>query len=356
MHRYIIGRSGSGKSTHLEHLALADAGAWIFLDPHGQSARKLADTTDCIFWEPADARWIAGFNPLQNVPPAKRHLIAAEIISSFKSIWSDSWGPRLEWVLLNSLLLLLDNNASLLDIPTLLTDRLYRARCLRRVSARQFWDQEFDAWEARFRNEAIAPVLNKVGPLAANPLLNAILRANTLNLARIISHGGTKYGRLAVDLSQTELGDHPSSLLGSLLVSAVWHAAQKTRKPVTLYVDEFARFATDSFATILSEARKFGLGLVCANQYLGQVPEPIRQAVFGNTRHFTVFNVGAEDAPILADELDVHPDTLKGLLPFEAWVKNGHRALVKMPPPPPARGRLEANRRMTRAAYATFVS
>jgi hypothetical protein len=352
MHRYIIGRSGSGKSTHLEHLALADDGAWIFLDPHGQSARKLADTTDCIFWEPADAQWVSGFNPLQNIPPAKRHLIAAETISSFKSIWSDSWGPRLEWILLNSVLLLLDNNASLLDIPTLLTDRAYRARCLRRATVRRFWDEEFGAWEPRFRNEAIASVLNKVGPLAANPLLNAILRANTLDLMRVIGHGGTKYGRLAVDLSQTELGDNPSSLLGSLLVSATWHAAQKVQKPLTLYVDEFARFATDSFGTILSESRKFGLSLVCANQYLGQVPEPVRKAVFGNVRHFTVFNVGAEDAPMLAAELDIAAATLKDLPPFEAWMKNGHRSLVKMPPPLRALGRLKANRRMTRAGYA----
>jgi hypothetical protein len=279
-------------------------------------------------------------------------LVAAETVSSFKSIWSDSWGPRLEWVLLNSVLLLLDNNASLLDIPTLLTDRAYRSQCLRRASARQFWDEEFGAWDARFRNEAIAPVLNKVGPVATNPLLNAILRANTLNLARIIGHGGTKYGRLAVDLSQTELGDNPSSLLGSLLVSATWHAAQKAQRPLTLYVDEFARFATDSFATILSEGRKFGLSLVLAHQYLGQLPQPVRQAVFGNVRHFSVFNVGAEDAPMLADELDLAADTLKDLRPFEAWVKNGHRALVKMPPPIPQSGRVEANRRMTRAAYA----
>ena len=170
-------------------------------------------------------------------------------------------------------------------------------------------------------------MLNKVGPLAANPLLNAILRTNTLDLTRVIGHSGTKYGRLAVDLSQTELGDSPSSLLGSLLVSAVWHAAQKARKPVTLYVDEFARFATDSFATILSESRKFGLSLVLAHQYLGQVPDPVRQAVFGNVRHFTAFNLGAEDAPMLAEELDVHADTLKDLRPFEAWVKNGHREL-----------------------------
>jgi hypothetical protein len=352
MHRYIIGRSGSGKSTHLENLALADDGAWIFLDPHGQSARKLADTTECIFWEPADAQWVVGFNPLKNIAAAKRHLIAAETISAFKSIWANSWGQRLEWILLNSVLLLLDNNASLLDIPTLLTDRAYRVRCLRRASAPQFWEEEFAAWDSRFRNEAIAPVLNKVGPLAANPLLNAILRANTLDLTRVISHGGTKYGRLAVDLSQTELGDSPSSLLGSLLVSAVWHAVQKAQRPVTLYVDEFARFATDRFATILSEARKFGLSLVLAHQYLGQVPEPVRQAVFGNVRHFTAFNVGAEDAPMLAEELDVAADTLKDLRPFEAWVKNGHRELIRMPPPLRALGRVEANRRMTRAAYA----
>src|SRR6202020_1419681 len=104
--------------------------------PHGQSAKKLADTTECIFWEPANTRWLVGFNPLKNVSSAKRHLIAAEVVSSFKSIWSDSWGQRLEWILLNSVLLLLDNNASLLDIPALLTDRTYRARCLRRASAR----------------------------------------------------------------------------------------------------------------------------------------------------------------------------------------------------------------------------
>jgi hypothetical protein len=355
VHRYIIGRSGSGKSTHIENLALADEGAWIFLDPHGQSARKLADTTDCIFWEPADPRYVVGFNPLKDIPKGQRHLVAAQVISSFKAIWAESWGPRMEWILLNAVLLLLDNNASLLDIPRLLTDEAYRTRCLRRASFRQFWDEEFEAWDDRFRNEAIAPVLNKVGPLVANPVLNAILRADTLDLARVIEHGGTKYGRLVVDLSQSELGDTPSSLLGSLLVSAIWQAAQKVGEPVTLYVDEFARFATDSFATILSESRKFGLSLVLAHQYLGQLPEPVRQAVFGNVRHFTAFNVGAEDAPMLADELDVAADTLKDLRPFEAWVKNGHRALVKMSPPLQATGRLEANRRMTRAGYSTTV-
>lgn len=374
MHSYIIGKSGVGKSTFLENHALENEGGFAFLDPHGDSAEKLADTIDCIFWEPSDTEHVIGFNVLENVPEPQRHLVAAQVVSSFKAIWGDSWGPRLEWILYNSVSLLLDNNGSLLDIPKLLTDSGYLSKCLRPLhkrliknptdhaagARRNFWLYEFDALQPRERAAAISPVLNKVGQLAANPVLSGILRHNTIDISRIMNRGQ----RLVVNLSKGQLGEEPSHLLGALLVSAFAQAAEgranipfAERRPFTLYVDEFQNFATNNFSRILSEARKYRLDLVLAHQFLGQLPDLLRQAVFGNVGRFISFKIGSEDAPVIARELGF-PATAEELIDlnrFEAWERSTSimPKQFKTAAPIAGRGRLAAVRRRTWSRYTT---
>jgi hypothetical protein len=350
-HCYIIGKSGTGKSTFLQNDILNNQNGFCLLDPHGDLAEAVADNVDCIYFDPPDIS--LGFNVLENVPKAQRHLVAANIVSSFKAIWGDSWGPRLEWILYNCLRLLLDNNQSLLDIPTVLTDKTYRTRLLRSASFENFWEQEFNRWDDRFRNDAIAPVLNKVGQLVADPTLNKILAGKTtLKPWRIIA----KRQRLVVNLSKGKLGDAPSHLLGALLVSAFYQAATTgERTPFTLYVDEFQNFATDTFASILSEARKFHLQIFLSHQYLGQLPDQLRQAVFGNVSTFTSFRVGAEDAPHLALELGLkNPEMLTDLPPYRAYRRVGgpfNAVYLGTPPPPEPKGLLQLSRNHTRACY-----
>jgi energy-coupling factor transporter ATP-binding protein EcfA2 len=353
---YIIGKSGSGKSTLLENLCAANSGGWIFIDPHGDSAAKIADTVDCIYWDAADADHAVGFNVLEHVPEPRRHLVASQVVSAFKAIWDASWGPRLEWILYCSLRVLLDNNGSVVDLPALLTDPSFRKRCLRRSRLTDFWVNEFDRWDDRYRNEAIAPVLNKVGQFVANPILRNILCHNTIRIRRIMDRGD----RLVVNLAKGKVGEAPSYLLGALLVSAIASAAESRadmapgdRTPVTLYVDEFQHYATDAFASILSESRKFGLQISMAHQFLGQTPEPVRQAIFGNVGCLWVFRVGTDDAPVMAKELGLkNPEILLDLSPFTAYRRTGlEPERIEAPRPIASRGRFAANVRQTRAAY-----
>jgi hypothetical protein len=360
-HLYIIGKSGTGKSTFLQNIILQNPGGFCVLDPHGDLAEAIADSVDCIYFDPSELQ--LGFNVFENVPEPSRPLVAAQIVASFKAIWGDSWGPRMEWILVNSLRLLLDNNQTFLGLPKLLTDDTYRNRLLTRCTdpiVRAFWHHEFEAYDDRFRKEAIAPIQNKVGQLLANPILRNIVGQphSTLRPERIMNRGQ----RLVVNLAKGKLGDAPSHLLGALLVSAFAQAAerratipQQDRLPFTLYVDEFQNFATESFATILSEARKFKLSLVIAHQFLGQVPEPLRHAVFGNVGTMMSFRIGAEDAPLVADELGLkNPEVLADLANFDAWIRVGgpfNAQLMTTSPTPPALGRLPSVKRRTLSRY-----
>jgi len=360
-HLYIIGKSGTGKSTFLQNTILQNAGGFCLLDPHGDLAEAIADTIDCIYFDPTELQ--LGFNVFENVPEPSRPLVAAQIVASFKAIWGESWGPRMEWILVNSLRLLLDNNQTFLGLSKLLVDDLYRRRLLRHCTdpiVRAFWEYEFDAYEDRFRKEAIAPIQNKIGQLLANPTLRNIVgqQRSTLRPDRIMNRGQ----RLVVNLAKGKLGDAPSHLLGALLVTAFAQAADRRaalapadRVPFTLYVDEFQNFATESFATILSEARKFKLSLVIGHQFLGQVPDSLRQAVFGNVGTMMAFRIGAEDAPLVADELGLkNPEVLSDLGNFEAWMRVGgpHSAqLMHTLPSPPTAGRLPAVKRRTGSRY-----
>lgn len=336
-HIYISGKSGTGKSSLLFNLARTDmaaGGGFLFLDPHGDTAIRLADSTpssrrhDVVYFDPLDESHVVGFNPLVTVPPLHRGTLAARTVEAFRNIWAESWGPRLDYILTNAIRLLLDNpGSSLVDVPRLLTDDRFRKRLLGRCRdphIRQFWEWEFGSYGDRLRAEAIAPILNKVGQFANNPILRSILQnRSTINIPKIMDQGGV----LICNLSK-RMGEEPSHLLGSLLVTAFTQAAEARadrpeheRRDFTLYVDEFQNYATTSFATVLSEARKYRLALVAANQFLGQVPDILKYAIIGNVGTMVVFRIGSFDAPVLATELGLPDDALINLPNYQARVK-----------------------------------
>ena len=255
-----------------------------------------------IYLDPSDPTHTFAYNPLSGVPEAERATAAANIVSAFKNIWAQSWGPRLEYILGHSLRLLLDtSDQTLLGLPRLLVDDDFRDWLVRRCHdpvVRSFWQTEYAAYDARLRNEAIAPIQNKVGAFLANPFIRSILCQNssTLEIADVMNNGKA----LIVNLSKGNLGTEPAHLLGALLITAFSQAAEARRhmpeherRDFTLYVDEFQNFATDSFASILSEARKWRLSLVAANQTISQLPEacnmpssatPARSSSFASAR------------------------------------------------------------------------
>ena len=321
-HLHIIGRTGTGKTTLIHNLLAQDiftgAGAAL-LDPHGDLALEILDaiprsrTRGVIYFNPSDLDRPVGFNPLSNVPLESRAVAADGILSAFKHQWSDSWGPRLEHILFNAVRLLLDTpRASLLAIPRLLTDAAYRQRALLHASDPvniSFWRNEFDVWNDRYRTEAIAPVLNKVNRFLSAPAIRNCLgqTKHNIDLRRVMDDGQL----IISNLSKGLLGEGHANLLGGLLVSSLQLAAQSRadvkeneRTPFYLYADEFQNYASDSFSTILSEARKYRLGLVIVHQFLDQLPPALRSSVLGNTGSTIAFRVGGEDAQALAREFD----------------------------------------------------
>lgn len=374
-HVYLVGKTGTGKSTLLENMALQSIAAGegvAVVDPHGQTAERIADAipperlNDTIYIDPADLDRPVGFNVLGAVSPDVRPLVAAQVVSAFKAIWGDSWGYRLEYILYNSLRLLLDNRADLLALPRLLVDDPYRAGCLRKCAdpvVRLFWTEEFALYDLRFRREAIAPIQNKIGALLASPALrNMVAQRSTIDISQIMDRGKI----LILNLAKGKLGDGPSHLLGALFVSAFAQAAESrakiaepSRRDFTLYVDEFQNFATDNFGTILSEARKWRLSLVLANQFMEQVPRALQAAVLGNAGTLIAFRVGAADAVLLAPELGLaNPQVLTDTANFQAWSKfiqagvpTNALQLATFPPAHPA-GRLRQVIAHTRACHS----
>jgi len=298
VHEYIIGASGSGKSTYI--LSEAD-GAFAFMDKHGQAARQLADSRECIYWRPADLSHCVGFNPLENVPPDERWKVTADIVSVFSDIWGlGTETPRLLYYLRASVRLLLDNpNTTLLDIRRVLADDTFRTRFLRKCTDRetkQTWI-EFDAKDARQQAQEIGSLQNKVAALADPLPLRYIFGqpTSTLSLKRCIERGTS----LIVDLS--DLGDEPAAILGAVIINAFKQAADAVgdpARPYRLYIDEFQNFGTSIISTILSESRKRGLFLTLAHQFISQLDEEIQDAVLGNCSTIISFRVGPNDAPI----------------------------------------------------------
>ena len=321
-HLHILGRTGTGKSTLIHNLLAQDIfsghGAAL-LDPHGDLAFEILDaiprhrTRQTIYFNPSDLARPVGFNPLSGVPLEQRAVAADGILAAFKHQWADSWGPRLEHILFNSVRLLLDMpHASLLAIPKLLTNNSYRQKVLSHATDQvniSFWKNEFGSWNERYRTEAIAPVLNKVNRFLSSPAIRNCLgqSKNSIDLRRVMDDGQL----FIANLSKGLLGEGHANLLGSLLVSSFQLAAQSRadvgeseRRAFFLYADEFQNFATDSFATILSEARKYRLSLTIVHQYLDQLPDSLRSSVLGNTGSTISFRVGGEDAAALAKEFD----------------------------------------------------
>ena len=322
-HLYIIGQTGAGKSGTLELLALSDIyhnQGYAIIDPHGDFAQNNMRfipehrLKDVVYFNPSDTAFPLGFNPLEVTDPNRKSNISSEVIGVLKRMFGDSWGPRLEYILRYSILALLDRpETTMLDITRILTDAEFRKDTLaycKDISVLQFWKQEFGQWGEKQVNEAIAPVLNKVGAFTANPIIRNIIGQpkSTFNIREIMDEGKI----LIVNLSKGLIGEDNAGILGSFLVTKIQLAAMsrsdieriEDRRPFYLYVDEFQNFATDSFAVILSEARKYGLNLTVANQYISQMTESVRDAVFGNVGSIISFRVSADDAPILSKQFE----------------------------------------------------
>jgi len=322
-HVYIIGQTGAGKSGLLELFALSDifhGQGYAIIDPHGDLAvnnmRFIPGSRlqDVVYFNPADTAYPVGFNPLEVTNPEQKSNISSEVIGVLKRMFGDSWGPRLEYILRYTILALLDRpSTTMLDIARMLTDKKFRKETLSYCTdsvVLQFWNVEFASWNDKFQAEAIAPVLNKVGAFTANPTIRNIIGQpkSTFNIRQIMDEGKI----LIVNLSKGLIGEDNAAILGSFLVTKIQLAAMsrsdipniEDRRPFYLYVDEFQNFATDSFATILSEARKYALNLTVANQYIGQMTDTVRDAVFGNVGSMISFRVSADDAPILSKQFE----------------------------------------------------
>ncbi len=324
-HVYVVGKTGVGKSTLLENMAIADieAGRGIaFLDPHGESAEKLLDfipeerLDDVIYFDPSDMEYPIAFNPMEQVGTEFRHLVASGIMGVFKKIWVDAWSARMEYILNNTLLALLElPNSTLLGVLRMFAEPPYRKKIvdnLRDPVIKAFWQNEFARYSQKLETEALAAIQNKVGQFVSNPLIRNILgqSRSTINMREIMDTGKI----FIVNLSKGKMGEDNSALLGAMIISRLQLAAmsrvdipEDKRRDFYMYVDEFQNFATDSFASILSEARKYRLSLTLAHQYIGQLVTndgntKVRDAVFGNVGTIITFRVGAADGEFLEKE------------------------------------------------------
>src|SRR3989339_636462 len=325
-HMYIIGKTGMGKSVLIENMVYSDIisgnGACI-VDPHGDSAELLVDCipsnriNDVTYFNPADLENPIAFNVLEKVDSKYRHLVASGLVGVFKKIWADSWGPRLEYILRNAILALLEYPSStLLGVTRILVDKNYRKKVIAKVQdpvVKSFWVDEFTQWNERVLQEVISPIQNKVGQFLSSALIRNIVgqTKSAFNIRELMDQGKV----LVMNLSKGRIGEDNSALLGAMMITKIQLAAmarvdvpEEERKDFYLYVDEFQNFATDSFANILSEARKYHLNLIIAHQYIGQLVTDtstrVRDAVFGNVGTLCVFRVGAEDAEFLEKEFE----------------------------------------------------
>jgi hypothetical protein len=320
-HLYVVGKTGTGKSTLLAQIAKQDleAGRGLALiDPHGDLAERVLALVpesrygETVYFNPADREFPVPLNPLWTHAPAERPLAASAVVGVFRKLSGEMWGPRLENILRHACLALLENPApSLAMLPRLLTDSGYRHDVLGDVRdpvVRGFFLQEYESYDPRWRAEAAAPVLTRVGQFLASPLVRNVVGAPGpgLDLRGLMDRGGI----LVANLSAGKLGEDSMALLGGLLVAGFQLAAmaradrpEGERRDFVLLVDEFQHFANDAFGAILSEARKYRLSLVLSHQYLDQLPAPVSGAVFGNVGSLAVFRVGQGDTARLVREL-----------------------------------------------------
>jgi hypothetical protein len=319
-HIYALGKSGTGKTTLIANMVISDIQrekGICLIDPHGDVSEAMLEhiprerVDDVIYFNPKDLEFPIAFNPLKGIHPTHHHLVVSGLISTFKRIWADSWGPRLEYILRFSLLTLLEfPDATLLDIQPLLTDTYFRNRVLTYVSNLHviaFWKNEFEKYSPALRAEAITPILNKTGVFRTSNILRNIVgqKVRSFNIQHVMDEGKI----LICNLSKGELGEDVCSILGSILVTSIQLAAlyrstqsEEQRRAFYLYIDEMHSFVSLSFADILAEARKYRLSLFLTHQYIDQLDERIRLAIFGNVGTLISFRVGAEDAKYLVNE------------------------------------------------------
>ncbi len=321
-HMYVIGKTGMGKTNMLENLAIQDirnGHGMCFIDPHGDSAEKLISMIpasrldDVIYFNPGDQDFPLAFNVMESVDARFRPLVASGLIGVFQKLWADSWGPRLEYILRNAILALLEcPDSTLLGVMRILVDKKYRIYVINHVKdpvVRAFWVDEFSQWNERVLQEVISPIQNKVGQFLTSPLIRNVVgqESSSFNVREAMDSNKI----MILNLAKGRIGEDNSALLGAMMVTKIQLAAmgrvdieEADRKDFYLYVDEFQNFATESFANILSEARKYRLSLILANQYIAQLQEEVRDAIFGNVGTIVSFRVGAADAEELEKEFD----------------------------------------------------
>lgn len=317
-HTYIIGATGAGKSTLLETLVRQDLAAgrgFALIDPHGDLAERVAaavgDSVRLVYLNAPDPAQPYGYSPLRRVRFDKIPLAASGLIETLRKLWPDAWGVRMEHVLRNAVYALLERDGSVLpDILRLFADDDFRAAVVPRIrneTVRRFWTDEFENYPPRLRAEAVAPIQNKLGALLSDPMLYRILVTPKVDLHfRTIMDAG---GIVLVNLSKGRIGEDSATILGGLLVSTMGlaglsraEADPSQRRPFFLYVDEFQTFTTLAFVNMMSELRKYGLGLILAHQYLHQLEPKVLHAVLGNAATVISFRIGPEDADLLARE------------------------------------------------------
>jgi CxxC-x17-CxxC domain-containing protein len=349
-HVYVVGKTGMGKTNLIENMAVQDIQAdkgLCFVDPHGETAEALLDfvpskrINDVIYFNPADIDYPIAFNVMEKVDIEHRHLVAGGLMGVFKKIWPDVWSARMEYILNNCILALLEYPGStLLGINRMLADIDYRKKVVDRVAdpmVKSFWVQEYAKYTQRYETEATAAIQNKIGQFISNPLIRNII--GKVQTSIDIRKAMDEKKILIANISKGRIGEDNSRLLGALVITKLQLAAmsrvdipEDQRNDFYLYVDEFQNFATDAFINILSEARKYRLNLVLANQYLGQLEEmtptggksnKVGDAVFGNVGTIISFRVGAEDAEFLEKEFlpDFEATDLVNLAKYNVYLK-----------------------------------
>lgn len=319
-HIYLVGKTGTGKSTLLKNMVIQDlrAGYGLALvDPHGDLVEDLLNyipkqrVNQVVYFNPADTDNPIGLNILEAKSEEEKQLVASSLVSVFKHLWKEFWGPRLEYVLYNSVLALMDTPGNtLLGAYRILIDKRFREKIVKQVKdpvVKLFWTEDFAKYSPKFKKEVISPVQNKIGQLlTSSPLRNIVGQpTSTVNLKFLMDNQRI----LLVNLAKGRIGEDKANLLGSVIVTKIYLAAlerqnlpMSQRKDFYVYVDEFQNFSTDVFPSILSEARKYRLNLVLAHQYLYQLSESVKQSVFGNVGTILAFRTGSIDARELAEE------------------------------------------------------
>ena len=377
-HMYLIGKTGMGKTTVLENMIISDirAGRGVaVVDPHGDLVEKVVDyipsyrINDVVNFNPADMDYPIGFNVLESVDPNQRHLVASGLMGVFTKIWEGVWSARMEYILNNCILALLEYPGStMLGIARILVDKKFRQKVINKLTdpiVKGFWVDEFAEYNERFRNEAIAPIQNKVGQFLSSSIIRNIVGQpkSTIDLREVMDNGKI----LLMNLAKGKIGEDNSALLGAMMITRLQLAAmsrvdipESERKDYYLYVDEFQNFATESFATILSEARKYRLNLIIAHQYIEQLDEKVRAAAFGNVGTIMCFRVGAADAEFLAKEFypTFTEEDLLNLTKFDVYMKLMIDGVASEPfsatTLPPIEGKTNNREKITRASRERY--